>query len=291
MRPRSSACWRSIAVAPAATARPISSSNADEGESGAARRASGGAACRSQEGKACDCDFCGAGCGAAGIAATIIGLAITQDCLRAGTLLNQERFERRANEIVPAACRPLPFAFGAADDQPVGGSCHRHVEQSPIFVFGLGQRDLPRGRDRGSIVRLPSRPDRPRAANGQEARVPRSGGRRHGIGENDDRRFQPLGAVHGHDPHLVAGDLHVALHFGARLAEPSKETLQRRRFAALVVEREIEEFIERIVRLVAETRHEIAAARRRGRAVPHRTRTAPCAALPAPACAGVHRRS
>ena len=45
--------------------------------------------------------------------------------------------------------------------------------------------------------------------------------------------------------------LHVALDLGLRRAQPGDEALQRRRLAAFVVEREIEEFIERVVGLVA----------------------------------------
>ena len=51
--------WRSIAAAPAARLRPISSSKADDGDSGAARGASAGAGCRSQGGSSRRCGFCG----------------------------------------------------------------------------------------------------------------------------------------------------------------------------------------------------------------------------------------
>ena len=53
--------------------------------------------------------------------------------------------------------------------------------------------------------------------------------------------------MHRHDPHLVAPDLHVAFDFGPGVPQPAQETLQRRRFPALIVEREIEKFIERVV--------------------------------------------
>jgi hypothetical protein len=49
--------------------------------------------------------------------------------------------------------------------------------------------------------------------------------RRRGVGEDDDWRFEALGAVHGHDAHLVARHLHVALHFGACGAQPRHEAL------------------------------------------------------------------
>src|SRR2546430_9468350 len=44
------------------------------------------------------------------------------------------------------------------------------------------------------------------------ARLARSFGRGGGIGENNDRRFEALGAMHRHHPHFVARDVHVALH-------------------------------------------------------------------------------
>ena len=62
--------------------------------------------------------------------------------------------------------------------------------------------------------------------------------------------------MHGHHPHLVARDLHVALDLGFGGAQPGDEALQRRRLAPLVVEREVEEFVERVVRLRAEPREE-----------------------------------
>src|SRR5262249_26158171 len=66
--------------------------------------------------------------------------------------------------------------------------------------------------------------------------------------------------MNGHDAHLVAGDLHVALHLGARPPQPSHKTLQRRRLATLLFKGEIEEFIKRIVGLGAEAREEAVSA-------------------------------
>ena len=61
-----------------------------------------------------------------------------QDFLTAISLFDQLRIERIADEIVPAAVRPLSFAVGAADDQPVSGTRHRHIEEPAIFVARLG---------------------------------------------------------------------------------------------------------------------------------------------------------
>ena len=81
------------------------------------------------------------------------------------------------------------------------------------------------------------------------------------VGEDHDRRFQALGAMHGHHPHLVARDLHVALHFAswrraARRQSPAATASSRR----LVVEREVEKFVERIDRFGAEPRQNLRAA-------------------------------
>ena len=53
--------------------------------------------------------------------------------------------------------------------------------------------------------------------------------------------------MHGHHADFVARDFHVAFDLGARLPQPGEEALQRRRLAPLVIEREIEELVERIV--------------------------------------------
>ena len=58
--------------------------------------------------------------------------------------------------------------------------------------------------------------------------------------------------MHGHHPHLIARDFHVALDLRVGAAQPGDKTLQRRRLAALVIEREVEEFVERVGCLRAE---------------------------------------
>ena len=77
-------------------------------------------------------------------------------------------------------------------------------------------------------------------------------GRGRGVGQDNDGRFQAFGTMHRHHPNLVAGYLHVALDVGPGGAQPGDEALQRRRLAAFVVERPIEKFVERVVRLVTE---------------------------------------
>ena len=80
--------------------------------------------------------------------------------------------------------------------------------------------------------------------------------RRRGVGEDHDRRFQPLGAVHRHHPHLVARHLHVALDLGLALRAARRRSPAATASRALVVEREIEELVERVVGFVAEPRQD-----------------------------------
>src|SRR5262245_46586502 len=178
-----------------------------------------------------------------------------------GRLLDRDRrLERREHQVPPAALGPQALALGAANDQAVDGARHCDVEQTPIFVFGLASRAFARFTQWGDVVRLCGSPNeavrrmRRRGRQRQKPRLTlrRARGRRDGICENDDRRFQTLSAMHRHHSHLVPGDLHVALHLGLCRAQPCDETLQRRCLSLLVVERELEEFVERIVRLVTE---------------------------------------
>ena len=90
--------------------------------------------------------------------------------------------------------------------------------------------------------------------------LPRPCGWGRGVGQDDDGCFQAFGTVHRHHPHLVAGDLHVAFDVGPGCAQPGDEALQRRRFAAFIVERPIEKFVERVVGLVTEARKKALAA-------------------------------
>ena len=156
----------------------------------------------------------------------------------------------------------------AADDQPFGRARHRHVKQPPVFVARLASAASRAAAIGADVVVLRRRP-RPsgrrarhrllRRQRQQSRRMPALR-RRRGVGEDDDRRLQPLGAVHGHHAHLVALHLHVALDLGLRRAQPGDEALQRRRLRAFVVEREIEEFVERVGGLMSEPREEFAAA-------------------------------
>ena len=62
--------------------------------------------------------------------------------------------------------------------------------------------------------------------------------------------------MNGHHAHFVARDLHVALHFGARVAQPGQKPLQRRGLAPFVLQREIEKLVERVAGFGSEPRQE-----------------------------------
>ena len=89
------------------------------------------------------------------------------------------------------------------------------------------------------------------------------GRRAGGVGQDDDRRLQALGTVHGHDAHRIPGPFRLALHLGATLPQPVHEGLQGRRMRALVLERGIEELIHRVRRIGTEPRQHPRPARAR----------------------------
>src|SRR5512142_739317 len=59
--------------------------------------------------------------------------------------------------------------------------------------------------------------------------------------------------MHRHDAHLVAALLHVALDLDIAAAKLIDEALQRRRRLAVIDEREVEEFVDRLGRLGPES--------------------------------------
>ena len=85
-------------------------------------------------------------------------------------------------------------------------------------------------------------------------------GRRAGVGQEHDGGFEALGAVHGHDAHLVAAVLHVALHLAVGLAQVGEEAGERRRRVVVVAQRQIEELVDRIGGLRAEAGEQLGAA-------------------------------
>ena len=116
----------------------------------------------------------------------------------------------------PSPCRIISdqasaanvFAAGQVrrDHQPVLGPGHRHVEKAVVLLGGFVLAQRPRGGDRIRIVGLAGRPYRHRPASGS-FKVEEIGTEPHGasIEQEHERRFQSLGAMHGHHPHLVVG--------------------------------------------------------------------------------------
>ena len=171
------------------------------------------------------------------------------------------------HEIVPAAVGTRLLAFEAGDVEPVTRARHGDVEQ-PVALLGFeGCAHLACPGDRGVACRALDAPHKRRRldafrkldARQVEHRGRAAGCGRAGIGKEDDRRLEPLGAVHGHHPHLVAAMLHVALHLGVGLAQVGEEAGQRRRRAVVVGEREVEELIERVGSLGSEAGKELRA--------------------------------
>ena len=105
----------------------------------------------------------------------------------------------------PRACRVLVRYAG--DIELVLGARHRHIELAPIFAPSASASASSRMLERlGDVRRLARR--RGQNSGGRRCMIdrapvaPRLGARR--IGEDDDRRLEPLGAMHGHHPHAAA---------------------------------------------------------------------------------------
>ena len=156
--------------------------------------------------------------------------------------------------------RTAAFAFDAGDDQMLARPRHADVEEAPVFIARRLLRHVAGVGHAFDVISLLAGPDhrlgrsRSFGRKRQKVRVARAGRPCRGVGQNNDRRFKPLGAVHGHHPHFIARDLHVALDLRARRSQPGHEPLQGWCFAAFVVERQVEEFIEGVGRFVAQPR-------------------------------------
>ena len=110
--------------------------------------------------------------------------------------------------------------------EPVLGPGHRHVEQAAILLLrALPVRRGERFGDRiaGFPAALPDQDRRRRLRPQHGVALDR---RLRPVGEDDDRCLQPLGAMHGQHPDLVAGGLfQIPLDLGPGGAEPGDETL------------------------------------------------------------------
>ena len=171
-----------------------------------------------------------------------------------------QAFHPCAHQRVPAILGRRVPALPAADVEPVLGAGHGDVEEPAVFLLlsraGLGT-GFPRNRvlpvcpaGKEHALRRADAQVRPLLLQPDEG-VPGEG-LAHGIGEKDHRRLQPLGAVHGHDPHLVTALLEVARDLRASVLDPVQKTLERRRVRAAVGQRERQELLDRVPRFRAE---------------------------------------
>ena len=272
--------------------RSISSSNADDGASGI-----GSGACAGPEARA-------ASAGNSADRVLRSRVARMRRCLRLARLAtcDSAKLFRRCRPLRPARCRSgshtrsyqqpsgrLRLAVGAANDQPVGGARHRHIKQAPVFVLGLAQSaSCARAGDRRHVVALAPGPDQ------------RAVGKRRAVAAASARSAammvsarMTIGASSPLAPCTVmtrtssrAISMSRLISIRASRSQATK-ALQRWRLAPLVVEREVEEFVERVVGLRAKPRHRTAAVRHRRRESWRRTQTASRAAPP---CASASRR-
>src|SRR5690606_32390822 len=138
------------------------------------------------------------------------------------------RAQRALGEAVPGAVRRA-VAVPAADVESVARARRRDIEETTIFAVARGTRLGARGAAERAVFVHAHRPERHgRPILGPEdALVVAAGRRAAGVGQEHDVGLESLGAVHGHDAHLFAPLLHVALDLGGAALEPGKEALER----------------------------------------------------------------
>ena len=114
---------------------------------------------------------------------------------------------------------------GAADDEPGPGAGERDVEEAAALLADQRAAGVLGGGEGGGRHVGANLPDRPgpsasrRICGGLRAVL--AGG---GVGQDDDRRLEPLGAVHGHHPDLVGGLVGAALHRRPRRGRTRRES-------------------------------------------------------------------
>ena len=85
------------------------------------------------------------------------------------------------------------------------------------------------------------------------------------IGQDHQRCLQPLGTMHGHQPHFVAALDLLALDLDVAAVEPVEKALQRRDMVALEGQCRGQQLVERVDRRMAEPRQQFAATLHRSR--------------------------
>ena len=167
--------------------------------------------------------------------------------------LGAQILQSRFGGGVPAGLGRARILAGAADDQPLLGPGQRDVEQ-PLALLGLQRlaRLLGGGQRARAAVLRPGQRRRSRANRRHRRRA--AGARGRGVRQDHDRRFQPLGAVDRHHPHLARVAVQLPLQLGVAAFHPVEETGQAGRLGAFVVEREIEQRQHRLLGLAAQLR-------------------------------------
>ena len=153
-------------------------------------------------------DCRGGGRQGVGIGAVAIDLHVADRDL-AQARLHDRRGQGAADDVVPAAPVEAVLDGHAADDQPVAGAGQGDIEQAQALVPGRVLAPRPRRRRRRAVVGLARRPQET-AALGVEQRPAQGQGAAGGVGQEDHRRLQTLGAVGGHHPHLALAVLLLA---------------------------------------------------------------------------------
>ena len=170
---------------------------------------------------------------------------------------------RSAIAVATRSCQlsplPLPFAGwpAPADDQPLPRAGQGDVEQPAALEADRPPAALPRRAASacGQSSRRTRHAGSPSSRRSTGGRIPAVLGDG-GVGQDDDRRLQPLGAMHGHHPHLVDALLAAALDRHHVAVEPGEEARERRRLDALVGERLVEQRVDAVLGLGAEARDE-----------------------------------
>ncbi len=81
-----------------------------------------------------------------------------------------------------------------------------------------------------------------------------------GVRKNHDRRFEPLGAMHGHHPHQPPGVVRLTFELALARVEPVEEADEAGRRSRGVRACRVEQFIDGVVGFAAKARDKLAAA-------------------------------
>ena len=155
----------------------------------------------------------------------------------------------------------LPGLERSADKQILLGPSQGDIEQPPVFLplariagfrghFQRTRQILLARAEYGQAQALVHGPIQ--ISRCLEIRIAR------GVGQYDDRCLQPLGAVDRHDAHRPPRLSRIPLDFNRTAIKPVDEPLQGRSRLALERQRLVGQLLDRVSRLVAQTRQQLA---------------------------------